>query len=118
MHAKYGEAGKRRRRELHRKVRYGLAAGEYDTLYEAQKGLCAICHEPQPFRYRLFVDHDHKTGKARELLCVRCNSVLGHCQENIHRLLLVAAYILKHKGVSNAPEERQVQKDHLQKHQD
>ena len=53
---------------------YGLGPGEYETLFAAQNGVCAICKTPR--RYRLNVDHDHKTGVVRGLLCRLCNGRL------------------------------------------
>jgi hypothetical protein len=53
---------------------YGLRFGEYAQLLEAQDGRCAICLETRS--QRLSVDHDHKSGLVRGLLCRRCNSQL------------------------------------------
>lgn len=50
---------------------YGLKRGEYDQLLRAQGGVCAICGQPR--RQRLSVDHCHKTGVVRGLLCRMCN---------------------------------------------
>lgn len=51
---------------------YGLTAGQYDALLASQGGRCAICRA-RPKSKRLAVDHDHKTGAVRGLLCGRCN---------------------------------------------
>jgi hypothetical protein len=53
---------------------YGLGPGEYERLFEAQEGACAICRGKR--RYRLSVDHDHKTNLVRGLLCRMCNERL------------------------------------------
>ena len=50
------------------KSRTGLPLAEYDALLAAQGGGCAICGNPPKTR-RLHVDHDHKTGEVRGLLC-------------------------------------------------
>ncbi|MEV5883113.1 endonuclease VII domain-containing protein [Streptomyces sp. NPDC052020] len=50
---------------------YGLAPGEYQALMDYQGGVCAICGQSR--RYRLDVDHDHKTGVVRGLTCRLCN---------------------------------------------
>lgn len=52
---------------------YGIAAAEYDLLYAAQGGRCAICRRATGKARRLAVDHDHKTGEVRGLLCKPCN---------------------------------------------
>lgn len=51
---------------------YGLTAADYDALLRLQGGRCAICRA-KPKSKRLAVDHDHKTGAVRGLLCSRCN---------------------------------------------
>lgn len=50
---------------------------ERQKLSDAQTACCAICkkHESN-FKKRLAVDHNHKTGKVRGLLCYRCNKFL------------------------------------------
>lgn len=53
---------------------YGLGPGEYDALFAAQGGRCAICRQTR--RQRLSVDHDHKSGLVRGLCCRRCNGRL------------------------------------------
>ena len=52
--------------------KYGLSMEDYEKMNDVQQGACAICG-CKPTR-RLSVDHDHKTGKVRGLLCVRCNT--------------------------------------------
>jgi hypothetical protein len=53
------------------------AACERVKMFKAQEGCCAICarHESQ-FKIKLSVDHNHKTGKVRALLCYPCNRFL------------------------------------------
>jgi hypothetical protein len=44
-----------------------------------QNGKCAICdRDATHFKRKLSVDHDHRTGKIRGLLCMRCNIKIGH----------------------------------------
>jgi Recombination endonuclease VII. len=52
------------------------AAELYERLLAEQGGVCAICGNPPKTR-RLHVDHDHKTGRVRGLLCYRCNRLLA-----------------------------------------
>lgn len=51
---------------------YGLSGDDYDALLALQGGRCAVCRV-KPKSKRLVVDHDHKTGAVRGLLCARCN---------------------------------------------
>lgn len=64
---------------------YGISAKEYAMLLKAQHGRCYICRE-LPRSKRLAVDHDHKTGKVRGLLCADsdwgCNyAILGKIKD-------------------------------------
>ena len=52
-----------------------LTEAAYHELLATQDGGCAVCHVPPKTR-RLDVDHDHKTGRVRGLLCHRCNRML------------------------------------------
>lgn len=64
------------------KKNYGLSAKQYQEISEKQGHKCAICDQPEGYVIRgkvlsLAVDHDHKTGKIRGLLCAACNKALG-----------------------------------------
>lgn len=66
---------------------YGLEPGDYDELYDAQDGLCAMCKRATGARKKLAVDHDHdieELGKAsvRGLLCGPCNQIVGHARND------------------------------------
>lgn len=61
---------------------YGLGEGEYAKRYTAQGSRCALCQRATGKRRRLAVDHDHKTGKVRGLLCSICNKILGHARDD------------------------------------
>jgi hypothetical protein len=76
------------------KVRYGITAVEYDRRLSEQDGRCAICKE-EPTCRGLFVDHHHGSGAVRELLCGRCNNVLGWVGESQELLSRLAAYLEK-----------------------
>ena len=60
-------------------------------MYAAQDGRCALCWlEPTT---RLHVDHDHKTGRVRGLLCYRCNKGLGVFRDNVEALSRAGTYV-------------------------
>lgn len=78
---------------------YGLAIEDYNKMLMAQRMKCAICdtkHDPAKKRGRLYVDHDHKTGKIRSLLCAAHNSMLGYAQDDIDTLKKAIEYLKKH----------------------
>ena len=59
-----------------------------------QNNCCAICRIPQDqLKKRLSIDHNHKTGKFRGLLCDRCNRVIGDFGEDTKRILRAIYYI-------------------------
>ena len=69
---------------------------EKDLLYMQQhNGKCDICGENRSLSNRpLCIDHDHKTGKFRGLLCSKCNVGLGHFDDNADYLLRSIEYLL------------------------
>jgi hypothetical protein len=82
---------------------YGLAHGDYARMHDAQRGLCASCGQPETALTRaggsvkaLAVDHCHATNRVRELLCSRCNSILGLAQDSPRRLAQAIAYLARH----------------------
>lgn len=72
---------------------YGLQRGEYDRLFEAQDGACAICRQTR--RERLSVDHCHKTNMVRGLLCRLCNGRLLTAAKDRPEILRAAADYLE-----------------------
>ena len=78
--------------------KHKMTLEEYDNLFEAQDGVCAICGLPE-INQRLAVDHDHKTGEIRALLCGNCNCALGHARDNEERLMAMIKYLRKHNQV-------------------
>ncbi|MFE5009750.1 endonuclease VII domain-containing protein [Streptomyces sp. NPDC056696] len=71
---------------------YGLEPGEFQALMDYQGGVCAICRQPR--RYRLDVDHDHKTGLVRGLTCRQCNRrILPGAKDNPETLRSAADYL-------------------------
>ena len=64
----------------------------------AQDGKCAICGTTSTGNRKAFhVDHDHKTGKVRGLLCSNCNTGIGNLRDDIGLLNRAIEY-LSHKG--------------------
>lgn len=72
---------------------FDLTADQYAELLRVQDGRCAIC-ERRPRKRRLAVDHDHKTGAIRGLLCTNCNhKILGAAHEDPAILRRAAWYL-------------------------
>jgi len=64
------------------KCKYGIIYEDYLSMHREQEYRCKICkRHADEFKKGLVVDHDHKTGKVRALLCTNCNSQL-HVLEN------------------------------------
>jgi hypothetical protein len=81
---------------------YGIDEVDYNKLLEEQNGVCAICRLPESAAQkgkllRLAVDHDHKTGRIRGLLCHRCNRGLGLAKDSIELFRNAADYLRKYK---------------------
>lgn len=77
---------------------FGIGLEEYNAMFAAQGGCCAICQRHQSeFKRALATDHDHASGKVRSLLCSPCNSALGHMQDDPERMERAAVYIRRHK---------------------
>lgn len=81
---------------------YGISVAEYDALLVEQEGKCAICRGGLSTRgrYHFDIDHDHKTGKVRGLLCNRCNRLLSNALEDIGLLHAAAAYLFIHAEIA------------------
>jgi Recombination endonuclease VII len=63
--------------------RYGMTLEEYDAKEKQQGGLCAICKKPPLGKHPLYVDHNHRTGENRGLLCAGCNTLLAGIESSL-----------------------------------
>jgi hypothetical protein len=88
-----------KRRALKNLWRYGLSTQDFDALYDQQHGCCAICglEEILCTKQKLHIDHNHKSGVVRALLCRGCNLMIGFAQENPQIMQLGVAYLEKHQ---------------------
>lgn len=72
--------------------RYNLSVPARRKMEETQQGACLICGtKPE----RLVVDHCHKTGRVRGLLCNSCNLGIGFLRDNPATALAAASYLLE-----------------------
>jgi len=74
--------------------KYNMTLEDYNKLYQKQRGKCIICGRWQP---KLYVDHDHTTGKVRALLCNECNVGIG-CLQDSSKICSKAVKYLKKYG--------------------
>lgn len=84
-----------KKRKAQRLKQYKLTLEEFNQILENQQGRCAICgysDQDKPSFFPL-VDHCHKTGKVRGLLCLNCNHGLGQFKDDPHLLRLAANYL-------------------------
>lgn len=84
--------------------RYGLSQEQFDRLMESQGNACGMCHEPFKGGQRMCIDHDHAccpddqrscSECVRGVLCLRCNTTLGHI-EGLGEA--AKAYLYRHLG--------------------
>jgi hypothetical protein len=84
---------------------YDLSLEEYSRMLHAQNYVCAICEKPEIRTgnngkpVALHVDHDHKTGRVRGLLCYKCNSALGGMEDSQDTFRAAIRYLDKHAEV-------------------
>jgi hypothetical protein len=92
-----------KRRDYHLRSKFGITQAEYDLMFFRQGGCCAICGEQRidvdhrtGKAWPLFVDHNHTTGEVRELLCHRCNLLVGYVEADREHVKQVLKYLKKH----------------------
>jgi len=74
--------------------KYGLSYKDWEGLWYSQDGHCAICDKFFADKTDICVDHNHKTGEVRSLLCKRCNIGIGLFDDS-HELLKNTVEYLK-----------------------
>lgn len=101
-YAKNGDKERARNRAAYQRKRdwiierkYGLTPEAYAAMLANQNGRCAICDADTPGgRFTMFhVDHCHRTGAVRGLLCNACNHLLGNARDNIETLGRAISYL-------------------------
>lgn len=86
---------------------HGLTLADYERMLIAQGSGCACCGaQVNKSGRRLGVDHDHRTGKVRGVLCHHCNAGIGHFEDDPARLRLAIAYLEKHRPTARRPSMR------------
>lgn len=87
------------------KRRWGMTRAELKEMSAKQNDVCAICKKPETAVQastqqvkHMAIDHCHKTGKIRELLCWNCNSCLGKVSDSVEVLQSMIDYLKKHSA--------------------
>jgi Recombination endonuclease VII len=78
----------------------GVDADTFWNMFKSQSGLCAICNSClEEGTGQVHVDHNHRSGKIRDLLCRRCNIMIGLAQDNTEILSAAIRYLEKHDSL-------------------
>lgn len=101
----YRERMNRSYRKHQLKKKFGMTPADYNRLFHSQGGCCAICRRPETGKHprgvngiaRLAIDHCHKSGKVRGLLCMNCNHLLGKAKDDPMILNAAATYLLANR---------------------
>ena len=75
---------------------YKITEIDLRAMMDDQKGCCSICKESLVLpdsKKSYSIDHDHKTGSVRGLLCQNCNIGLGLFKDNINSLKAAISYL-------------------------
>ena len=84
---KYNKENPDKRKSAILKYEYGITLDQYNEMFRAQEGKCAICQRHQNELTRtLCVDHDHKTNKVRALLCLTCNTDVSVVENRLEEM--------------------------------
>jgi hypothetical protein len=93
-----------KRRSADLKRTFGITLEDYKDKLQEQNNLCAICRRDNNYKRNYFeVDHCHKTGKIRDLLCSQCNMGLGSFKDSPEIMKSAIDYINKHHGKEAIP---------------
>ena len=83
------------------KSSFGISVDQYNDILLLQDNKCAICGRTEELDGKNFaVDHDHKTGKMRGILCKRCNLLLGKFENSTGNMEGAISYLQKYGGTS------------------
>lgn len=82
------------------KYNYGITLEQYEEMLKAQNSVCFICEKEETATYKntgrlknLAIDHCHKTGKIRKLLCSNCNLIIGKLEDKFYLIDKMRAYL-------------------------
>jgi hypothetical protein len=76
--------------------KYGITLDDKKSMINKQNNLCEICKSQLLNTEEACVDHCHTTGKIRDILCRKCNSLLGQAKDSTQILKSAILYLDKH----------------------
>lgn len=94
-HSEYTKKIKERHRNDQLLRNYGIDLSEYDAMLKNQNFKCACCDKEHKEDKKLFVDHCHKFGHVRGLLCNKCNFAIGCMSDNIKTSINILIYLIR-----------------------
>lgn len=75
-------------------VKYGLTPNDYSLLLSQQRSCCKACKDPLGYKqHDRAIDHCHRTGVVRGILCKHCNLALGHLRDDPIRINKLLEYL-------------------------
>lgn len=95
--------GRRKRRTIALRYKYGITADDYDQMWVEQEGRCAICVVAFDSEADGHVDHDHATKRVRGLLCGPCNKALGLMRDDPATLRAASEYVERNSVTRQDP---------------
>jgi hypothetical protein len=101
INARYNEIRKinpQKNRDAVKKHKYSITSEQFEQMLKAQDYKCKICKiETGELSKALHIDHCHKSGNIRGLLCNKCNVLLGFARDDENILLNAIEYLAKIK---------------------
>jgi hypothetical protein len=102
---------KARERSYTLRKKYGITLSQYLAILDSQKGRCAVCEKALK---KPHVDHDHKTGRVRGILCAACNVAIAQLGDSPEGILRAMIYLLRAQDGKSNSEVSQPQDEHRQ----
>jgi len=87
-----------RDRDWRLRTKYGISLEEFNRVFLSQDSRCALCRSQHSDNKNFVVDHCHKTGTFRGILCSYCNRALGMFKDDIQVLKKAIAYLKEDKN--------------------
>ena len=94
----YYANNKEKERERKFKQKYNLSLDEYNAMLKNQDNKCLICGNELKDKQKIHIDHCHKTGKVRGILCARCNTRLELVENHPEIIQSMFTYLELHKS--------------------